>query len=84
MKDKNLLPFYLAQGAKARLIPVCKDSNKEQKATSALLAVVQSVEEFGKESLNSVGASVGKTSKIECYTEIVLKGEEKSKGEEQR
>lgn len=80
MKDKTLLPSYLAQGAKARLIPVCKDSNKEQKATSVLLAVVQSVEEFGKESLNSVGASVGKTSKIECYTEIVLKGEEKSKG----
>lgn len=79
MKPSKTLPAYLSSGEKARLIPVAKESNKEQKATSALLAAIQSVDEFGKGVLSAVGASIGKTSKIECFTEIVFKGDEKEK-----
>lgn len=66
-------PDFLEQGEPARLIPVVADSSREQRITSALLAVLKSVDEFGKHMLQAVGAPVTKTSKIDCWTEVVFK-----------
>jgi hypothetical protein len=72
-------PDFLACGEKARLIPSVADTSRECRITSILLATMMSVEEFGKGMLNQLGIRVGKTSKIQCFTEIVFKGEQQSK-----
>lgn len=72
-------PDFLASGEKARLIPSVADTSRECRITSILLATMMSVEEFGKGMLNQLGIRVGKTSKIQCFTEIVFKGEQQSK-----
>lgn len=72
--DKPLeLPEYLEQGEYARLIPVVADTSREQRITSAVMAVFMSVEEYGKDMLQMVGAPATKTSKISCCTEVVFK-----------
>ena len=73
---KNL-PDILAKGEPARLIPVVADTRKEQRATSALLAVIGSVAEYGRDLLSVVGAPVGKTSRIRCFTEVEFKSQPK-------
>ncbi len=73
---KNL-PDILAKGEPARLIPVVADTRKEQRATSALLAVIGSVAEYGRVLLSVVGAPVGKTSRIRCFTEVEFKRQPK-------
>jgi hypothetical protein len=73
---KNL-PDILAIGEPARLIPVVADTRKEQRATSALLAVIGSVAEYGRDLLSVVGAPVGKTSRIRCFTEVEFKSQPK-------
>lgn len=70
-------PDYLASGERARLIPVLADTSKEGRITSSTLAAFMSVNEFAKGLLDSVGIRLGKTSKVECFTEIVL-GKDKS------
>ncbi len=72
-------PDFLASGEKARLIPSVADTSKENRITSILLATMMSVEEFGKGMLNTLGVRAGKTSKIQCFTEIVFKGDGQSK-----
>jgi len=72
-------PDFLATGEKARLIPSVADTSKECRITSILLATMMSVEEFGKGLLNQLDVRVGKTSKVQCFTEIVFKGEQQSK-----
>lgn len=67
------LPSFLKCGNKARLIPVVKDSNKEVRATSSVLAVMTAVPDFGKAVLDYVGAPVTKRSKLKCFTEVVCK-----------
>ena len=62
----------LEQGEPARLIPVVADTSKEQRVTSALLAVMTSVDEFGKAMLKIVDVPISKRSTILCYTEVVL------------
>ncbi|MBN4046809.1 hypothetical protein JYT90_00670 [bacterium AH-315-P07] len=56
----------------ARLIPVSKTKNveKEQRATSALLAVLSSVDEFGVAFTKPFGAPKGR---LEAYTEVSFK-----------
>src|SRR3546814_10516100 len=51
---------------------VVADSSREQRAVSALLAVMSSVDEFGKGLLKSLGAPANKSSRIECFTEVVF------------
>ncbi|MFN9108671.1 MAG: hypothetical protein ACK5XN_01135 [Bacteroidota bacterium] len=72
-------PDFLTSGEKARLIPSVADTSRECRITSILLATMMSVEEFGKGMLNQLGVRVGKTSKIQCFTEIIFKGEQQSK-----
>lgn len=66
------LPDYLKQGQIARLFPVLSTTSKEGRTTSIVLACLSRVEEFGAELLQSVGQKVGKRSKIEAFTEVVL------------
>jgi hypothetical protein len=66
-------PEFLQQGEAARLIPVYAEASKEQRLTSSLLAVFMSVDEFGKSMLQMVKAPATKSSKIECFTEVVFK-----------
>jgi len=72
--DKQLeLPEYLEQGEYARLIPVVADTSREQRITSVVMAAFMSVEEYGRDMLQMVGAPATKTSKITCCTEVVFK-----------
>lgn len=72
-------PEFLTQGEKARLIPSVADTSRECRITSILLATMMSVEEFGKGILGTLNMRVGKTSKIQCFTEVVFKGDGQSK-----
>ena len=67
----------LLSGQLARLIPSISDSKKEEKATSIALSAFMAVPEFAAKVLGSVGVSVSKRTKIECYTEVVFKDKAK-------
>jgi hypothetical protein len=60
----------------ARLIPLTSASGieaQERRATSALLAVLTAVEEFGRTLLKPVGAAAGK---VEAFVEVPFKTED--------
>lgn len=67
------LPEYVVQGEQARLFPVLSTTSKEGRATSIFLACLAKVDEFGASLLRSVGQRVGSRSRLETYTEVVLK-----------
>jgi hypothetical protein len=67
------LPDFLERGEPARLIPVVSEGSKEQRAVSVLLATMQAVGEFGRALIAGLGGPAGKSSRIHCYTEVVLK-----------
>ena len=69
----------LTSGQLARLIPVGADSKKEERATSILLASFMVVPALALQILSQAGVSVGKKSKIQCYTEITFKTHENEK-----
>lgn len=71
-------PDFLASGERARLIPVNAATSKEGRITSCFLASVMSVDEFAKGLLASIGVRLSKTSKVECYTEVVFKNKDRS------
>lgn len=62
-------------GEHARLIPVLPDSRREEKATASLLGAFRVIPEFAREVLQEAGAAIGARAKIDCYTEVVFKGE---------
>ena len=67
----------LASGQLARLIPTVADSKKEERATSTLLASFMVVPSFAMNVLSDAGASMGKRSRVTCYTEVVFKSADK-------
>lgn len=69
MSEKR--PSYLAQGEAARLFPVLSTTSKEGRTTSIFLACLSMIDEFGAAILERFGQRVGKTAKIETYTEVV-------------
>ncbi len=71
---------FLVQGDPARLFPVLADTNREQRATSIFLAVVSQVPSLAETILKSISVKVGKRTRIEAYTEVVLKQETSSGG----
>ncbi len=73
------LPDFLSSGQKARLIPSVADTRRECRITSILLANLMAVEEFGKGMINSLDIRLGKTAKIQCFTEVVFKGDSESR-----
>ncbi|MDT3380846.1 hypothetical protein RNI52_26205 [Labrys neptuniae] len=71
-------PDVLVRGERARLFPVLADTSKEGRTLSILLACLESVDSFGKSILGDLGIKSGARSKIETWTEVVLKkGSEK-------
>ena len=70
----------LVSGQIARLLPTLADSKKEERATSSLLAAFMVVPSFARSVLLDAGATIGKRSKVTCYTEVVFKSPDKSKG----
>jgi hypothetical protein len=66
-------PEILASGERARLFPVLADTSKEGRTLSILLACFETVDVFGKSLLSDVGVKIGSRTKIETYTEVVLK-----------
>lgn len=72
-------PDMLARGERARLFPVLADTSKEGRTLSIVLACLESVDEFGKSLLADSGIRSGSRTKVEAYTEVVLKkGTEKA------
>lgn len=66
-------PDFLVSGEAARLIPILPDGQRECRTTSIVLAGMMAVPEFGRKLLSTAGVRVGKTTSVECFTEIVLK-----------
>ncbi|CCV08465.1 conserved hypothetical protein [Mesorhizobium metallidurans STM 2683] len=72
-RDVTERPDFLVRGERARLFPVLADTSKEGRTLSILLACLETVEEFGKSLLADLGVKAGGRTKIEAYTEVVLK-----------
>ncbi len=72
-------PEFLSKGEEARLFPVLSTTSKEGRTTSIVLACLAFVDEFSRALLQTVGQRTGKRSKIECYTEVVFKGQKNGK-----
>lgn len=70
---KDGIPEYLVQGEIARLFPVLSTTSKEGRTTSIVLACLSKVNEFGVNLMGSLGQKVGVRSRIETFTEVVLK-----------
>jgi hypothetical protein len=74
---KEHLPEYLAQGEVARLFPVLSTTSKEGRTTSIVLACLAKIDEFGACLLETVGQRVGKRTRIETFTEVVFKNNQR-------
>lgn len=72
------LPNGVLSGQAARLIPVVADTSREVRATSVLLAALQSVPAFAKAMFGTIGQSVTSRSAILGYTETKLAGKDGS------
>lgn len=66
-------PDFLVQGEPPRLFPVLADSSKEGRVLSIFLSCFENVFEFQKALLSDVGVKAHSRTKIETYTEVVLK-----------
>lgn len=77
MAKDNTIDGLAAKGDPARLIPVLPDSRREERVTSVLMAVLQSVDEYGRDLLSAAGAPIRKRTTIECYTEVCFNGADK-------
>lgn len=73
MNRNNHLPEYLESGESARLIPVGKGTQRENHATSVLLAGMSAIHPLSKTLLGEIGQTVGRRSKLECYSQVVFK-----------
>ena len=71
--DVPALKSHLKTGTPARLLPVVADGKKEERATSILLATFMLVPELSRTVLTEAGAPVGKSSRVQCLTEVSFK-----------
>lgn len=67
------LPGFLKCGDTARLIPVLADTNREQRIASIFLSLLPQIPSLAHQVLSTVGLRVGKRTKIDTFTEVVLK-----------
>lgn len=67
-----VLPAKLKQGEKARLFPIVAETSKEKRIVSTFLAVLPQVPDLASALFASAGQRIGKRTKIETYTEVVL------------
>lgn len=70
MEDR---PDFLLRGERARLFPVLADTSKEGRTLSIVLACMEMVEDFGKALLADLGIKAGARTRLEAYTEVVLR-----------
>ncbi|MDR3471873.1 MAG: hypothetical protein P4M09_09325 [Devosia sp.] len=70
MRDLSEL---LLRGERARLFPVLADTSREGRTLSIFLSCFETVDEMGRALLGGLGVKVGARTKIETYTEVVLK-----------
>lgn len=66
-------PEFIVQGERSRLFPVLSETSKEGRTLSILLSCIENISEFGKGLLSDLGIRAGVRTKIETYTEVVLK-----------
>ena len=66
-------PDFLESGDIARLFPVLAETSKEKRVASIFLAVMTQIPALAEEVLATTGIRVGKRTKINAYTEVVLK-----------
>ena len=67
------LPYPLETGKHARLFPSLKPSNKEQQATSIILAAFKLVPEFLPELIKTTAVTISNRTDFRTYTEVTLK-----------
>lgn len=65
-------PDFMKRGDVARLIPVVADTRKEQRAVSALLAVIAAVPGLADALLSSLGQKVSQRTIVNTFTEVEL------------
>ncbi len=68
------LDEILAGAQSARLIPTVAPSRKEERIVSILLATLTVVRPLAKELLHRCGVRMGKTTKLDSYTEVSFPG----------
>lgn len=66
-------PEFLLQGERARLFPVLAETSKEGRTLSVVLACMETVDDFGKALLSDLGIRTGVRTRIDAYTEVVLR-----------
>lgn len=71
-------PDYLSAGDYARLFPVLATTSKEGRTTSIVLACLARIDELGAMLLGQLGQRIGVRTNIDCYTEVVFKGQKDS------
>jgi len=69
-------PEFLISGEPARLIPVVADGSREKRIASVVLAVMTAVPAFARALIAGTGKSIGKSARVECWTEVVFTGQE--------
>ena len=69
------LSEIMVQGEKARLFPVVSETSKENRIASIFLALLPLLPDMTSNLLRTVNIKTGIRTKIECYTEIVLKND---------
>lgn len=65
-------PTMLKRGDRARLFPVLADTSRENRIASIFLSILPVVPELSEQVFASLGVRVGKRTRIETFTEIVL------------
>lgn len=66
-------PDFLVRGERARLFPVLAETSKEGRTLSVLLACMETVDDFGRVLLSDLGIKTGIRTKVDAYTEVVLR-----------
>lgn len=69
------VPDQIERGEAARLFPVLSESSREGRATSVLLATLTVVDTLADALFRRLGRPIGKRTKINCFTEVVLKSD---------
>jgi hypothetical protein len=69
-------PDFLLRGDRARLFPSLADTSREGRITSIFLALLPHIPHLAQEIFATAGLRIGQRAHIDCFTEIVLPGQE--------
>jgi len=69
------VPANVQRGEAARLFPVLSETSREGRAVSVFLASLSVVDTLADSLLRRLGRPIGTRTKINCFTEIVLKSD---------